>query len=216
MYDVAVYVYAGQLVRGFKALQENWRVTSQKFPTISPSVYEDLLGSCLALQTLQIQIISRQDDQMDIDSVINCNLTMAQSVFGILSLQTDWNLYQDVMYMPFAYCEEYNTISEDDANELKTSLYDTEDFLTALQFYCFLIAFICAGYLIFHVYYFHVQVKEPVRKNSITMCDDDDVATKLLAHKHSGLEGGADAEAGRPLLMDTSVNIASPLHEQTI
>jgi hypothetical protein len=200
----------GQLVRGFKALQENWRVPRQAFPTISPEVYANMNNTCHLLQDLLIALSTQDRADFNITTIPDCNLTKANVVLGFLSQQTDWNFAEEVMFFPFAYCEEYNQITEEDAHELNASLFDTEEFVGQLTNYCLLIGLICMAYLIFHVYYFNIRLGTEKRR-SVSVCDDVDVASKLLAESKGHAQTGI-TDASRPLLNDSG-SIGSPIHE---
>lgn len=177
------------------------------------------------MQRLQ-RLLIFQDNKLfpNNTQIIDCNLTTATFLLTALSINTDWNLYEDVMYWPFAYCEEYNEITQDDAEELKSSLYDTEEFLTQVTRVCFYVALACVLYIGWHVYYFKfsdpASVFDGAVPRSVSACDDVEVASKLLAEKtqHQQPRGnlpshlltdevkddhGLNMDAARPLLADS-------------
>jgi hypothetical protein len=54
-----------------------------------------------------------------------------------MAIPTEWNLYQDQVYVPYAWIDQYSTASESDANSIKNGLYTIDDYAGKVQFWCY-------------------------------------------------------------------------------
>lgn len=180
----------GQLVRGKKALQENWMIESTEFPTVSPSLLANTSATCNKISTL-LNVINALNGT---NYSISCDLTAATLIMSQLAIPTDWKFSTgDRIFFPLAYCEEYNVINEDDANELKESIYGTETLIKQVQQWSFVVAgasfvTLCIMYYLLYAY---------------PRLDEDDIADyKLRNEKDRSAHGSTPAtvESFAPLL----------------
>lgn len=84
-----------------------------------------------------------------------------------------WNIQNDAIMFPYAWVEEGMTLSRDDADSLKDTLYWMDDFAEQLQLWCFVSAGILSAILFGMLY--ESYLLEKYNKEFIPGAFDDDV-----------------------------------------
>ena len=57
-----------------------------------------------------------------------------------LAIPTEWNVYQDRVYVPYAWIDQYSTASQSDADAIKNGLYLIDNYSNQVQFWCYVSA----------------------------------------------------------------------------
>lgn len=112
----------GLLVRARKRLQVNYYISSEQFPVLDPVRAREFNLLCV---------------NTNVSETINCS-GFDQTVTCLTT--PTWNIYNNGVLFPYAWVEEGMTLTADDADSLKNSLYWIEEFATQIQFWCYVSA----------------------------------------------------------------------------
>ena len=115
----------GMLARAHKRLQVVYRMDNMNLPEIHPETVVAVAELCNATNSPNISC---------------ANLT---AVFGCLAIPTNWKFYNDAVYMPYAWVDEYTTGTSDDADSIK-DIYFIHDLGNTVAMSCFIASGILA------------------------------------------------------------------------
>lgn len=57
-----------------------------------------------------------------------------------LAIPTEWNVYKDQVYVPYAWIDQYSTASQSDADAIKNGLYTIDNYANQVQLWCYVSA----------------------------------------------------------------------------
>lgn len=61
-------------------------------------------------------------------------------ILSCLAIPTEWNVYQDRVYVPYAWIDQYSTASESDARAIKNGLYTIDNYANQIRLGCYISA----------------------------------------------------------------------------
>ena len=117
----------GLLACARKQLQTNYFLTNQTFPTTTHDFKGQVHELCENISTLLVEL---KQDPLPCD-----DLTRADQMFDILEQPAGWKAHdgglQGGTYFPYAWSSEYMTLSQQDAAQVKSTVYAVQDLETA-------------------------------------------------------------------------------------
>lgn len=134
---------SGALIRAEKKLQVNYLMSSDYLPMVSNQAVSIAHGICNNISGL---VEALQENGIDTGNItdLDCNLTQPTALLTCWAQPSDWQLQNGgSIYMPYGYVNEHFSLSADDAQDMKDSLYFIDDLAKSCRFWCLLIAGIC-------------------------------------------------------------------------
>jgi hypothetical protein len=64
-------------------------------------------------------------------------------LLSCLAIPTEWSVYQDQVYVPYAWIDQYSTASSSDADAIKNGLYTIDSYGHQIRLWCY----VSAGFL---------------------------------------------------------------------
>jgi hypothetical protein len=117
----------GLLACARKQLQTNYFLSNQSFPTTTHDFKSQVHELCNNISTLLVEL---KQDPLPCD-----DLARADALFDILATQAGWKAHDGGLeggtFFPYAWSSEYMTLDEEDANQVKSSVYVVQDLETA-------------------------------------------------------------------------------------
>jgi hypothetical protein len=115
----------GALCRVHNRVQVIYEMTNMNLPEVNPSTVIALDALCLGLSNLT-------------NSSTNCDgLDVLTRCLGTPS---DWRVYNDHLYLPYAWIDQSAEADSDDAKSIKDGLYATDEYAEAVQLWCYVSA----------------------------------------------------------------------------
>jgi hypothetical protein len=112
----------GALCRVQNRAQVIYQMNSMFIPQISAVTSAAIHELCTAL--------ANTTDSCDgLDVILSC-----------LAIPTEWNVYQDRVYVPYAWIDQYSTASHSDANAIKNGLYSIDNYANQIRLWCYISA----------------------------------------------------------------------------
>jgi hypothetical protein len=156
---VDVEPQTGQIGRGMKTVQVVFEMKSYYMASVSQDVVTQTEQYCRDIQ-IALNIVNETKNGTNSSlPVIDCDMSVPLNAVTSLATPANWdyNGRNDTLYFPAYYCREATQLSEEDAIDLQSQLYDTEEMVQQMSQWCFTIAGFCAAVLV---------VMLLVRKNS--------------------------------------------------
>lgn len=137
----------GLLARVEKRLQVNYQISDYHMPTSEPDSLSLLQASCADLSRT-IKVLNKFDIfSKDIDEV-DCNLTASTKLFTCLAQPSDWKFQNGEIFFPYGWVEEGMALSDEDADDLNTQLFDLDRVAYRVRFWSLIAAGICFAALL--------------------------------------------------------------------
>ena len=156
----------GLFVRAKKRLQLNYFISNWYCPNISTDVVTEMTSIC-ATEGLNTS------DCFDTLHLMQC-----------LSTESNWRIYNNGSYYPYAWAEESFTLSKNDAEDLKSSLFVITNLSTQLGLWSFIAAGIVFALLLGVLYERSKHVAENIEEANRQIRNSDD--SDIFANKYTG------------------------------
>ena len=115
----------GALCRVHNRVQVNYQVNNYNLPEAGPELV-------VAVDELCSGLADNNATCEGLDEITKC-----------LAMPSNWKVYNDRVYIPYAWIHQYNEGTEDDANAIKHGLYTLDNFSDDIQLW----SFVAAGFL---------------------------------------------------------------------
>jgi hypothetical protein len=145
----------GELARAHKRLQLVYEMTNVYLPAITEEAVIAIDQLCRAINT---------SDCLMLDAALQCLYT-----------PSDWKFYNDRVYLPYAWADEFVTGTSDNAKAIKAGIYDTDNYATEIQRWCYVIAGIFTSLIVGLYISKHLWQKdrEQGRESFVSFAEDD-------------------------------------------
>jgi hypothetical protein len=112
----------GSLARAHKRLQVAYQMNNVFIPQISTDTVNAINSLCASTENVTI-------DCGNLDAALQC-----------LAIPSDWKFFNDQVYLPYAWCDEWTVGRHSDAKAIKHGLYETDEFANYIRLWSFIIA----------------------------------------------------------------------------
>lgn len=120
----------GSLARAHKRLQVAYQMDSLFIPVISSDTVTAIDNLCTSTENVTI-------DCGNLDAALQC-----------LAIPSDWKFYNDRVYLPYAWCDEWTVGTKSDAKSIKHGLYETDEFADYIRLWAFIVAGVLTAIII--------------------------------------------------------------------
>ena len=117
----------GALVRAHKRLQLVYEMTNVHLPAITEEAVVAIDTICREVNT---------SDCLMLDAALQCLYT-----------PSEWKFYNDRVYIPYAWADEYTTGTHQNAMDIKEGIYETDEFAADIRLWCFVVSGILAAFI---------------------------------------------------------------------
>lgn len=145
----------GELARAHKRLQLVYEMTNVFLPAISAEAVTAIDELCRSIET---------SDCLMLDAALQCLYT-----------PSTWNFHNDRVYLPYAWADEFVTGTSDNAEAIKMGIYETDNYATEIQRWCYVIAGFFASLIVGLYVSKHLWQKdrEKGRDSFVSFAEDD-------------------------------------------
>jgi len=123
----------GALFRVRNRCQTNYQLNSYHLPKVGEETLRAVEGLCAALNN---------------DTQSNGTCDGLDTLMQCLAVPSDWKVYNDQVYVPYAWMDQDSTGSEDDANSIKDGIYFIDDLCFYFPIACYTLAGMLAVYML--------------------------------------------------------------------
>eukprot|EP00604_Paraphysomonas_vestita_P000985 CAMPEP_0174819136 /NCGR_PEP_ID=MMETSP1107-20130205/2183_1 /TAXON_ID=36770 /ORGANISM="Paraphysomonas vestita, Strain GFlagA" /LENGTH=502 /DNA_ID=CAMNT_0016032065 /DNA_START=665 /DNA_END=2173 /DNA_ORIENTATION=+ len=120
----------GALSRAHKRLQVLYQLDDVKLPELSPATANAIFTLCNSTENVTI-------------SCDNLDLTLK-----CLAIPSNWKFYNQRVYLPYAWCDEWTVGRHSDAKSIKHGIYETDEFANYIRLWSYIIAGVIAAIVV--------------------------------------------------------------------
>jgi hypothetical protein len=149
----------GALLEAKKRLQVNYLLKSYSMPELYASAPQAASQMCANVTKFAISAGVITGKTYDHPNCPLFNLFMVP-LLTCFTVPSTWNIRNDEIFFPYGWVSEEGGMSESSANDLKDSLYGTEDFAAAVRFWSLIAAGIFFAMIISLLLYIRTEDKQ--------------------------------------------------------
>ncbi len=120
----------GSLARAHKRLQVLNQLDNVNLPEMSADTVSAIVALCDSTDNVTISC-----DNLDI--ALSC-----------LAIPSNWKFYNDRVYLPYAWCDEWTSGTHSDAKSIKHGIYETDEFANYIRLWSCIVAGVVAAIMI--------------------------------------------------------------------